>query len=173
MHFFANRASTRYARGLERARNNAFADSKLHCLVVCMYSKQRKRAGSRLTLNAGFLTQLAGKRVGCGRCGPNPRKAGHLVCLSLCAFIQGREIQWKVSTQEMCTTHKQNMSHLKLQRGARGGWKLVIRGTVATTPCNRTDCPVKYEHNKQTNKQRNKQSIWGQIIQELDHTHAH
>ena len=81
--FFANRASTRYARALERARKNAFADSKLRCLVACMYSKQQKRAGSELTLNAGFLTQLAGKWVGRGRCGPNPRKAGHLVCLNI------------------------------------------------------------------------------------------
>ena len=90
MRFFTNRASTqyastRYARTLERgvilACKNTFADSKVHCLVACKYSKQRKRAASGLTLNAGFLTQLVGKRVGRGRCGPNPRKAGHLVCL--------------------------------------------------------------------------------------------
>ena len=64
------------------------------------------------------------------------------------------------------------MSHLKLQRGARGGWKLVIRGMVATTSCNRTDCPVKSycKHNKQTNKPTNKQSTWGQIIKGLDPT---
>ena len=51
----------RYARALERAilaRNNAFADSKLRCLLACKYSKQRKRAASGLSLNAGFfLTQ--------------------------------------------------------------------------------------------------------------------
>ena len=69
------------------ARNNAFVDSKLRCLVACKYCKQRKRAASELSLNAGFVTQLAGKRVGHGKCRPNLQKAGHLVCLII-IYIQ-------------------------------------------------------------------------------------
>ena len=85
MRFFANRASTRYAHALERG--DISPQQRVCGLQTALfsslhiYSKQRKRAGSGLTLNACFLTQLAGKRVGRGRCGPNPRKAGHLVCL--------------------------------------------------------------------------------------------
>ena len=60
---------------------NVFAESKLCCLVACKYCNQWKSAASRLSYSAGFLRQLAGKLVGRGKCGPNPRKVGHLVCL--------------------------------------------------------------------------------------------
>lgn len=49
------------------------------CSLAYKYSncKQRKRATSRLSYNTGFLKQLVGKQVGCGKYGLNPRKAGH------------------------------------------------------------------------------------------------
>ena len=57
------------------ARNNAFADSKLRYLVACKYCKQRKRAASELSLNAGFVTQRVSGLV--------VENAGQLVCLRL------------------------------------------------------------------------------------------
>ena len=36
---------------------------------------------SGLPYSAGFVGELAGKRVGHGNCGPNPQTAGHLGCL--------------------------------------------------------------------------------------------
>ena len=50
--------------------------------------QERKAAGKPasgqvLLYSAGFVTELAGKRVCHGNCGPNPLKAGHLGCLKL------------------------------------------------------------------------------------------
>ena len=41
----------------------------------------RPASGQVLLYSAGFVTELVGKRVCHGNCGPNPLKAGHLGCL--------------------------------------------------------------------------------------------
>ena len=53
--------------------------------------QERKTAGRLarrpgLPYNAGFVGELAGKRVGHGNCGPNPQTAGHLGCLGMMGF---------------------------------------------------------------------------------------
>ena len=54
--------------------------------------QERKKAGwlaSRpgLLFNAGFVGELAGKRVCHGNYGPNPQKAGHLGCLGVHTWV--------------------------------------------------------------------------------------
>ena len=88
--FFANRvytceiemtSSMHTLEGALLSCKNAFEESKLHFLVAYKYCKQQMRATSGLSYNASFLRQLAGKWVSRGKCWPNLRKAGHLVCL--------------------------------------------------------------------------------------------
>ena len=51
--------------------------------------QQERKTARRLAIrpglpyNAGFVGELAGKRVCHGNCGPNPQTAGHLGCLVL------------------------------------------------------------------------------------------
>ena len=52
------------------------------CLLACSkYSKNEKQLEGFLPYSAGFVGDLAGKRVCHGNCGPNPQTAGHLGCL--------------------------------------------------------------------------------------------
>ena len=58
--------------------------------------QERKTAGrlaSRpgLPYNAGFVGELAGKRVYHGNCGPNPPTAGHLGCLNKVNLQRARQ----------------------------------------------------------------------------------
>ena len=45
---------------------------------------ERLASRSGLPYSAGFVGELAGKRVCHGNCGPNPQTAGHLGCLLDC-----------------------------------------------------------------------------------------
>ena len=85
--FFANRAcinDKQYVRALEwgaislQECVSAVQTALFSSLQVLQATKE-----SGLSYNVGFLTQLVGKRVGRSKCGPNPQKVGHLVCLQV------------------------------------------------------------------------------------------